>query len=261
MSNIVTTPTIQTQPPTVSDAPIVEIDGLTVAYNEGTVHAVNGLSLTVMPGEVLGLLGGNGAGKTSTMRVLAGVLPATGGRVCVDGHSLNDLAEAEHARALLGYCPDTGGLIRQATVREHIGTALALRGMTHLWPYAMDLIAQFDLGDVLDRSTSGFSHGMSRRLSVLLAALTAQRVLILDEPFDGVDPQGVETTKALIAHAKNAGLAVIVSTHLLSLLSEVSDRVVVMVKGQLVADEPASTFRGKQGSARYARLLEGGSRG
>lgn len=237
--------------------PIVVIDSLRITYNDGAIHAVNDVSLSIRPGEVVGLLGGNGAGKTSTMRVLAGVQPASAGHVYVNGLSLNDPVEAEQARTVLGYCPDTGGLIRQATVREHIATALALRDQSSRWPYALDLVEQFGLTEVLDRSTAGFSHGMSRRLSVLLAALTAEQVLILDEPFDGVDPQGVATTKLLISRAKEAGLAVVVSTHLLSLLVEVSDRIVVMVKGDLVTEQLAPYFAGARGASRYARLLEG----
>lgn len=234
---------------------MIDIKDLVISYNEGAVTAVDELTLQVPAGQVLGVLGGNGAGKTSTMRVLAGIQPPSDGVVLLNGLNLSVIKEAEQARTILGYCPDTGGLVRQATVREHVAMALALRDKTDAWPYALTLLEKFGLDHVLDRPTSGFSHGMSRRLSVVLAALTAEKVLILDEPFDGVDPTGVAATEELIANAKNAGLAVVISTHLLSLLARVSDRIVVMVEGRLVDDAPAAEFAGETGAQRYASQL------
>lgn len=235
---------------------LVNIEQLRITYLQGALAAVDGLNLKVGPGEVVGLAGGNGAGKTSTLKTLAGIQPASSGRVTVAGYSLSDPISADRARSLIGYCPDTGGLIRQATVREHIGIALALRGHSTDWSYALELVELFNLTSVLDRPTAGFSHGMSRRVSVMLAALTAEKVLILDEPFDGVDPRGVQATKIVIERAKNAGLAVIVSTHLLDILVSIADRLVVMVEGKLVDQDDALAFEGKSGEERYNALLD-----
>jgi ABC-2 type transport system ATP-binding protein len=237
--------------------PAVTVQDLTIRYARTGPAAVDKVSFQVAPGQVLGVLGGNGAGKTSTMRVLAGVNPATSGEVHVGGVSVHTARGADQVRQMVGYCPDTGGLIRQATVREHIAIALGLRGATHRWPAALELAERFDLTRVLDQPTTGFSHGMSRRLSVLLATITAEQVLILDEPFDGVDPLGVQSTVQVIQDAKAAGLAVLVSTHLLSLLHEVSDDIAVMARGHLVDHAPASQFAGVEGQERYAALLSG----
>lgn len=233
----------------------VEIRNLRITYLQGALAAVDCLDLQIAAGEVVGLAGGNGAGKTSTLKTVAGIQPASSGDVIVSGLYLNDAVSADAARALVGYCPDTGGLIRQATVREHIGIALALRNKSTDWAYALELVELFNLTSVLDRPTAGFSHGMSRRVSVMLAVLTADKVLILDEPFDGVDPRGVQATKTVISRAKEAGLAVIVSTHLLNLLVDVADRIVVMVDGHLVDQAPAGAFAGTAGEARYNALL------
>lgn len=238
-----------------NESPLVQIRNLRITYLQGALAAVDSIDLEVQAGEVLGLAGGNGAGKTSTLRTLAGIQPASSGLVRVAGFDLSDPASADLARAIVGYCPDTGGLIRQATVREHIGIALALRGRTTDWAYALELVELFNLTSVLDRPTAGFSHGMSRRVSVMLAALTAERVLILDEPFDGVDPRGVQATKTVIQRAKQAGLAVIVSTHLLELLVSVADRITVMVEGHIVEDSDSSHFAGRRGQSRYDSLL------
>jgi ABC-2 type transport system ATP-binding protein len=237
--------------------PIVEVEDLVVRYDPTIDPAVDHVSFSVGAGEVLGILGGNGAGKTTTLRALAGVRPPTSGKLTVSGLDLSDAAQVADAQGRIGYCPDTAGLIRQATVREHVALTLTYHQGPDAWPAALDLVDDFGLGHVLDRETTGFSHGMSRRLSVLLAALAARDLLILDEPFDGVDPVGVAATKRLIARAQEAGMAVIVSTHLLPLLTEVSDRVAVMVAGHIVDEGPASVFAGRNGQARYDRALSG----
>jgi len=234
---------------------MIRASNLSVAYNGGAVLAVNQLTLDVPSGQVLGLLGGNGAGKTSTMKTFGGVFPPSSGSLSIAGHDMTTRNGAENARRLTGYCPDTGGLIRGATVREHIAVALQLRNATGHWERALELVEAFDLTHVLDREAGGFSHGMSRRLSVLLAAIAASKALILDEPFDGVDPRGVEATEHVIRAAADAGLSVIVSTHLLSLLVQVSDRICVMNYGQLAADENADAFLGDSGAQRYADIL------
>ncbi len=233
--------------------PKIQASGLTVKY--GPVTAVDCLSLSVAPGEVLGILGGNGAGKSSSLRAFAGVNPPTSGDLRIAGFDMSVPGEAEKARWMIGYCPDVGGLVRQSTVREHIGVALASRDALENWPHAMKLLESFDLVDVLDRETLGFSHGMSRRLSVLLAAVTATEVLILDEPFDGVDPMGVHATERVIQLAKESGVSVIVSTHLLSLLTGVSDRIAVMLKGTVIETGSIDNYTGLAGVNHYEDLL------
>ena len=235
---------------------LVKIENLVISYDSKKKPAVDGISFSVPAGQVFGLLGSNGAGKTSTMRAIAGVMPPHSGLIEVGGYNIGDITQSDYARTILGYCPDTAGLIRQATTREHIGLTLGLRDQLSSWPYALELVQKFDLEAVLDNETTGFSHGMSRRLSVLLAVLAAKKVLILDEPFDGVDPLGVAATIDLIRIAKESGLAIIVSTHLLSLLSEVSDRICVMIAGKLVDDTDAKNFQGDLGVKRYSDLLE-----
>lgn len=240
--------------------PVLDLRSISISYDPSQKPAVDGLSLSVQAGETVGLLGGNGAGKTSTLRAIAGVQPLTSGSLLVGGVPVEGPRGMDAARTLVGYCPDTAGLIRQATVREHIALALAFHGDPRAWPAAMLLADKFGLGAVMDKETMGFSHGMSRRLSVLLAVLCAKSALVLDEPFDGVDPLGVQATQEAIRTARDAGLAVIVSTHLLSLLTASCDRVAVMVAGRLVDEFPASKLQGKAGERRYEALLKAGAR-
>ncbi len=226
---------------------------MTIRY--GDVVAVDGLSLQIVEGRVLGMLGGNGAGKSSTLRAIGGVNAHTSGRLTVAGFDMSTPDGAEAARARVGYCPDIGGLIAQATPDEHVDLVASLRGTRGGKAVADELMHRFGLQAVRDRPAGTFSHGMQRRLSVLLAVLTAREVLVLDEPFDGVDPTGVEVTVSAIREAARAGMAVVVSTHLQQLLTTASDDIAVLLKGRLAAQGVAAEFSGTAGEQRYAGLL------
>lgn len=233
---------------------IVSVSNLTIAYDDKI--AVNDISFEVPEGVSLGILGSNGAGKSSTMKVLSGVITPTKGDVRIDGHSMVEFHEANEAKMVTGYCPDVGGLMPQATLREHIDLNLSLHRNIDMWPAALRLVEQYHLTKELDTIVAGYSHGMSRRASVILATLSSSKFLILDEPFDGVDRKGTESVKNTIRSATDAGLAVVVSTHLQETLAEATDRIMVMHKGKIVTTEPSENFLGKEGEQHYQELLE-----
>ena len=230
----------------------VEVEGLIVDFDG--VRAVDGVDLRVGAGTVVALVGRNGAGKSTTMRVLAGLVPATDGIVRVSG--VDARRDPTSARWRIGYCPDTGGLIPRATPWEHLQLSASIRGMPSGWERrGRDLLDQFDLAGASDRVTAGFSHGMGRRMSVVLAAFHEPDVLLLDEPFDGVDPLGVEATMSLVAEARIRGSAVLVSTHMLDLAAQTSTEVLVLTQGRVASAAPASEFVGDEGRERYRALL------
>lgn len=231
---------------------VVEARGLTVAF--GPVVAVDGFDLTVPARATLALVGRNGAGKSTTLKVLAGVLPPTSGSVSIGG--VDALRHPDQARARVGYCPDVGGLIPRATPWEHLQLSATMRAMDAGWEKrAEDLLDRFDLLGVADRVTAGFSHGMGRRMSVILAAFHEPEVLLLDEPFDGVDPLGVEATMEVIAELRATGSAVMVSTHLLELAVQACEQAVVLRRGRVIAAAPATELAGRAGAERYRSLL------
>ena len=233
-------------------APVIEVRDLTVRF--GTVVAVDGFDLILPAGAAVALVGRNGAGKSTTLRVLAGVLPPTSGYVRVAG--IDAAKDPSGAKARVGYCPDVGGLIPRATPWEHLQLAATLRKMPDGWQRrALDLLDRFDLGEVADRITASFSHGMGRRMSVVLATFHSPDVLLLDEPFDGVDPLGVDATMDVIREQKLAGSAVLVSTHLLDLAVQACEEAVVLRQGAVVAAAPSVELAGVDGAARYRSLL------
>ena len=231
---------------------VVDVQDLHVRF--GTVVAVEGVDLTLPAGASVALVGRNGAGKSTSLRVLAGVLPPTAGEVRIAGLDLRTDRQAVKER--VGYCPDVGGLIPRATPWEHLALAARMRRLPGGWEdRARDLLERFDLGGEADRVTAGFSHGMSRRMSVLLAAFHRPDVLLLDEPFDGVDPLGVEATMDLVREARLGGAAVLISTHLLDLAVQACEEAVVLRQGKVVGASPAAELSGAEGAARYRSML------
>ncbi|QIG45079.1 ABC transporter ATP-binding protein [Nocardioides anomalus] len=235
-----------------SRGPVVDVRSLHVRFGE--VEAVAGVDLQAEAGQATALLGRNGAGKSTTMRVLAGVVPPTAGSAVVAGYDVR--THALEVKRRVGYCPDVGGLVPRATPWEHLQLSARLRRLAGWEERGRDLLERFELGDVAHRVTTGFSHGMGRRLSVVLAALHEPEVLLLDEPFDGVDPIGVEATFEVINDARARGACVLVSTHLRELAVEACTAVLVLRGGAQVATASAGDMAGEEGARAYRSLLD-----
>ena len=232
--------------------PVIDVRDLHVRFGE--VEAVAGIDLSAEAGQATALLGRNGAGKSTTMRVLAGVVPPSQGTALVGGLDVSN--DAIGVKRLVGYCPDVGGLVPLATPWEHLQLIARLRRVDDWETRGRDLLERFELGDVSHRVTSGFSHGMSRRLSVVLAAFHEPHVLLLDEPFDGVDPIGVDATLDVIADARARGACVLVSTHLRDLAMQACTTAVVLRGGARVALMMAGELEGEAGADAYRALLD-----
>jgi ABC-2 type transport system ATP-binding protein len=232
--------------------PVVDIRSLHVRFGE--VEAVAGIDVQAYAGQATALLGRNGAGKSTTMRVLAGLVPPTAGSVVVDGFDMRKDTLA--IKRISGYCPDVGGLIPRATPWEHLQLSARLRRLDGWEDRARDLLERFELGDVAHRITGGFSHGMGRRLSVVLASLHQPKLLLLDEPFDGVDPIGVDATLDVVADARARGACILISTHLRELAIQACHDVLVLRGGSRVANVESAQMAGEEGARAYRALLD-----
>ena len=192
------------------------------------------MDLDVKAGEVFGFLGLNGAGKTSTLRMLSGVLPPTTGEIRIDGISLAQ--EPVEARRRMGFIPDRPYLYDKLTAREFLrflGSIHRIRGQ-ELEQRVETMLDMQGLGEVMDGLIEGFSHGMKQRLTLAGALLHRPRLLIVDEPMVGLDPRGAKQIKQTFRDLAGEGRTVFLSTHTLDVAAEICDRLAIVHKGRIV---------------------------
>ncbi len=210
---------------------MLEAAHLRKAY--GRTLAVDDVSFRVSPGEVFGLLGTNGAGKSSTVRMFAGLVRPDAGCALVGGHDV--AAEPIAAKAALGYLPETVTLYDRLTLREHLefmGTIHGLDG-NGLSSRVVDLSRRVQLEDALDQELGTFSKGMLQRAALAGATVHSPRALVLDEPGSGLDPRFVRELKRWIRELAR-GSAVLVCTHITGFAAEVCDRLGIIHRGRLL---------------------------
>ena len=217
---------------------MIEIEGLT--KNFGRVAAVSGIDLRVHKGEVLGFLGPNGAGKSTTMKMIAGYLAPTSGRVSICGHDVENDTIA--AQAMLGYLPEGAPAYGDMTPKQFLKFIAEVRGFrgAEAKARAADAAAKAELEPVLEQPIDTLSKGFKRRVGLAQAILHDPPTLVMDEPTDGLDPNQKHSVRKLIqAMAKEK--AIIISTHLLEEVDAVCTRAVIIDRGKIVADgTPAS---------------------
>jgi ABC-2 type transport system ATP-binding protein len=210
---------------------MIEVEALTKRYGDFT--AVQGLSFTVRPGEVLGLVGPNGAGKTSTLRCLAGIIPANAGSVRISGHDLR--ADPVEAKRALAFFPDEPRLFDYLTVRQHLAFVARIYGVEGHEARSAPLLEELELADKADVLPGELSRGMKQKLVIACGLLHSPSVMFFDEPLTGLDPLGIRRMKDSIVRRAREGAAVVLSSHLLHLLQEVCTHVLILKKGEKVA--------------------------
>jgi ABC-2 type transport system ATP-binding protein len=217
---------------------MIEIDGLTKRY--GDKAAVDGLSFVVEPGVVTGFLGPNGAGKSTTMRVIAGLDRPTSGTVRVNGRHYRGSAAP---MAELGVLLDARSVHPGLSARNNL---LALARTAGIGRRRVDEVIELaGLTEVAGRRAGGFSLGMGQRLGVAAALLGRPQTVVLDEPVNGLDPDGVRWIRLLLRSLAAEGRTVFVSSHLMSEMAQTATRLVVVGRGRLIAETSVEEFIGR----------------
>ena len=213
---------------------IIKTEGLTKRY--GSLTAVNGLNLEIREGEVFGLLGPNGAGKTTTILMLLGLTEPSEGKATISG--FNCTREPIAVKRIVGYMPDNVGFYGDMTGRENLRFTGALNGVSkeETEKRIDSLITRVGLQHAADRRVSTYSRGMKQRLGIADVLMKDPKVVILDEPTLGIDPEGIHELMVLIRQlAEEDGRTVLLSSHQLYQVQQICDRVGIFVKGSLIA--------------------------
>ncbi|WP_170297152.1 ABC transporter ATP-binding protein [Georgenia thermotolerans] len=227
---------------------VIEISGLTKRFPD--VTALDGVSLTVRRGSVVGLLGHNGAGKTTILRHLAGLLAPSGGTVRVFGR--DPLEHGTWVRRRIGMLPGTSILDQRLTARENLRFAAELFDLpaTGLEDRIAAVLGTLGLGDRLDEKVSGYSAGMRQRATLAKVLLTDPELLLLDEPSTALDPVAQQELRALIRRASHdEGRTVVICTHDLAEAAALCDDVVILAHGRIVAEGNPAELAAQAGTA------------
>ena len=230
----------------------IDVEGYSKVY--GTMAAVADVTFSVAPGEVLGLVGPNGAGKTTTLRALAGILQPTKGRLIIAGCDV--VREPIAAKARLAYVPDDPHLFDRLTVWEHFRFTAAAYRLRDWQPLADALLTRLELVEKCDALASELSRGMRQKTAVGCACLHRPRALLLDEPLTGLDPRGIRTMKDLIREHAADGAAVVVSSHLLSMVEDLCSTVLILHRGQVLRHGRLAELRGEASAGGRQETLE-----
>jgi ABC-2 type transport system ATP-binding protein len=224
-------------PPTTAPAAAVSISGLRKSFRlkNKTLEAVSGIDLTVATGEIFGLLGPNGAGKTTTLRILTTLLPADAGTAYVAGADVR--RQPALVRRRIGYVGQLGGADASATGRENLLLAGRLYGLSAAAASRRcdELAAAFGLSEFVGRAVRTYSGGQRRRLEVALGIMHKPRVLFLDEPTTGLDPQNRANLWTHLRSLRDEGTTVFLTTHYLDEADQLSDRVAIVDHGRVIA--------------------------
>lgn len=212
---------------------MIEINHLVKRFGELT--AVNDLSLTVPRGQFFAVLGPNAAGKTTTLKILAGLMKPTSGTARVAGFDVQ--TDPLEARRRMAYVPDFPFLYEKLTPREFFRFTGQLFGLGDdlIHREGGELVARFNLEAFVGKPIEGLSHGTRQRVTIVSALLHRPEVFIIDEPMVGLDPQHARVVKDILKERSREGMTVLVSTHQLSVAEEMADRIGIMHRGRLVA--------------------------
>jgi ABC-2 type transport system ATP-binding protein len=225
----------------------IEINGLTKRF--GQVLAVDELSFVVPRGSVTGFLGPNGAGKTTTLRMLLGLVEPTGGTATIDGHPYRQLTAPLHR---VGAILEASSFYPGRTARNHLRVQAMAGGIDAA--RIAKVLELVGLVKAADRRVGGFSLGMRQRLGLATSLLGDPEVLILDEPANGLDPEGVRWLRELLRGFADEGRTVLVSSHILAEVAQTVDNVVILDRGRMVAHAPLEQLAATAGVAPVVRI-------
>ncbi len=206
---------------------MIEVDDFHKAFADHV--AARGITFRVEPGQLLALIGPNGAGKTTTMRALAGIIPASRGRLSIAGFEV--AAEPIAAKSRLAFVPDDAPLFSDLTVAEHLAFYASVYRVGDAHAKALALLDEFELTAKLHTPASSLSRGMRQKLAICCGYLHDPLAILFDEPLTGLDPQGIRVFKRSLVERAAQGAAVVVSSHMLAMVEDLCTHVLILDRG------------------------------
>jgi len=230
----------------------IELDHITKTF--GQAAAVDDVSLTVPEGAVYGFIGPNGSGKTTTMRMIVNIIFPDRGAIRVFGEQLHGGCAGR-----IGYLPEERGLYRRMAVRPLLEFHGELRGGRNVTAEVSRWLERFDLADCASRPLQSLSKGMSQKVQFIAAVIPRPRLLILDEPFTGLDPVSAESVRAAVLDLRRQGSTIVLSTHDMNVAETLCDAIFMIFRGRKVLDGPLESIQLQYGNDTLRISAEGGA--
>ena len=225
------------------------IEAMALSKRFGAVRAAQSVSFTARDGEITGLLGANGAGKSTCLRMLYGVLTPDEGRACIDG--IDILGETSKARAHLGVLPHAAGLYNNLTARENVAYFGALHGMarTRIRTRTQELSRALGMDEFLERRVKGFSQGQRIKVALARALVHDPGNVVLDEPTNGLDVMAIRNLREILLDLKREGRCVLFSSHVMQEVGALCDRAIIIGHGRVLTDATLAEIRARSDAA------------
>lgn len=223
---------------------MLEIRELTKTYGEK--KAVDNLNLHIMPGEIYGFIGHNGAGKTTTLKAVAGIMQFDEGEILIDGKSIKD--QPIECKKDMAYIPDNPDLYDFMTGIQYLNFVADIYGVSaeERQERIKELAEKFEIYDDLGKALSAYSHGMKQKLAIISAWMHEPKLIIMDEPFVGLDPKAAFILKGMMREACDRGNAIFFSTHVLEVAEKLCDKVAIIKAGQLIKSGTMEEVKGDE---------------
>ena len=234
---------------------MLQIEHLTKTYGEK--KAVDDLSLHILPGEIYGFIGHNGAGKTTTLKSVAGILRFDAGEICIGGTSIR--TDPLACKRKLAYIPDNPDLYDYMTGIQYLNFIANIFGVSAADRQARirELAERFELTNDLAQPIAAYSHGMKQKLAIISAWLHAPQLVVMDEPFVGLDPKAAHLLKGMMRELCDRGGAIFFSTHVLEVAEKLCDKVAILRAGKLIRSGTMDEVRGDDSLEEVFLELEG----
>jgi ABC-2 type transport system ATP-binding protein len=216
----------------------------------GKQNAVDDISFHLDGGEVVGLLGPNGVGKSTTMKCIVGLLRKTSGEITIGGH---DHLSVE-AKRFFSYIPETPYVYDLLTVKEHMQFIAQVYGVKDWQGKAGELMEMFELDDKANKLGRDLSKGMRQKVSICCALLPDPQLLFFDEPMIGLDPKAIKNTKQIFKNLKEAGKTILVSTHLIDSVENIADRIMILKDGRIIGNDTIANLKQQAAQSEISSL-------
>lgn len=229
---------------------MLEIQNLSKKYSNNSTYAIREFNLKLTKGEILCIMGPNGSGKTTTINSMLGIINLSSGKILINGLNIESLDIKE----FISYIPDETLLIEELTGKEYIDFVGSIYNIDYL-EKSKNLIEIFNMGNSINKLISNYSHGMKKKLQIITSFMLDREIIIMDEPFRGLDIESVLILERLIKYYSKKGKSIVIATHDPNLAEKISDKIIILLRGNIIENDYISKVKFENDNMNLSEIL------